>query len=353
MTQYSVGIVGCGTMGESHAEAYRACDGAEVVATADFDTDAREAFAETFGVPETYETHTAMLGAEDLDLVSVCTLHSTHAGITIDAAEAGVAGIYCEKPMATSLGEAEDMVDAARRNDVKLAVGHQRRFHPVQEAARELIADGAIDEPRTVTTRRDGGLLNWGTHMIDMGRFLLGEPDYEWVMGAVERRTDRHERGLAIEDRCVGQVCFDDGTRLTHENDMPGPEYADASLQVTGTGGVLDLELGSSVTVVNEEGRTKRSPPADHPTRAALVGELVEWIEGDRGDHRCSGAHGLEVTEIMMAIYESVRTNGVVFSPMRTRASPLERMIEEGDLPIEHPGAYDIRLPYGSVRMDE
>jgi predicted dehydrogenase len=255
--------------------------------------------------------------------------------------------------MATSLGEAEDMVDAARRNDVKLTVGHQRRFHPVQETARELIADGAIGEPRTVSTRKDGGLLNWGTHMIDMVRFLLDEPDYEWVMGAVERRTDRHERGLAIEDRCVGQICFADGTRLTHENDMPGPEYADASLQVSGTGGVIDLDLGSSVAVVNEDGHEEYAPAADRSTWVAQVAEFVEWIEGDREDHRCSGSHAREVTEIMMAIYESVRTNGVVTAPMRTRASPLERMIEDGDLPVEHPGAYDIRLPYASVRMEE
>jgi predicted dehydrogenase len=353
MTGYSVGVVGCGTMGKSHARAYRACDETEIVATADLDADARATFVEEFDVPAAYETHAAMLAAEDLDLVSVCTLHSTHAEITIDAAEAGAAGIYCEKPMATSLGEAEDMLDAARRNDAKLSVGHQRRFDPVQETARELIAEGAIGEPRTVATRKDGGLLNWGTHMIDMTRFLLGDPDYEWVMGAVERRTDRHERRLAIEDRCVGQICFEDGTRLTHENDMPGPEYADASLQVSGTGGVLDLDLGSSVAVVNEEGRTEYAPSADGLTRAAQVAEFLEWIEGDREDHRCSGAHAREVTEIMMAIYESVRTRGLVSAPMQTRASPLERMIADGDLPVEHPGAYDIRLPYASIRTDE
>lgn len=54
-----------------------------------------------------------------------------------------------------------------------------------------------------------------------------------------------------------------------------------------------------------------------------------------------------------MALYESVRTNGVVFAPMRTRENPLERMVEDGDLPVEYPGAYDIRLPYASVRLDD
>jgi predicted dehydrogenase len=350
--QYSVGIVGCGTMGRAHGRAYREHDRTEIEAVTDLDEATRTAFADEFGVAETYEDHAAMLTASDLDVVSVCTLHQTHADIVVDVAEAGVAGIRCEKPMATSLGEAMDMADAADRNDAKLSIGHQRRFDPVNEKARDLVADGAIGEVRTVIGRQGSGLLNWGTHVIDMVRYLLEDPGYEWVMGQVERETDRHERGLAIEDRCLGHVCFDDGARLTYESDMPDPAIGDAMIQVTGSEGVMELALDSSVTVTNADGTAEYAPDAQRSTHYRYVDDFVAWLDGDRPDHRCSADRALVGMEIMMVMYESARTRGVVESPLRTRANPLHEMIDAGDLPVEYPGAYDIRLPYASVRRD-
>ena len=353
MSQYSVGIVGCGTMGRKHAEAYEADDSTEIVAVADLDESVRTAHAEAFGVPATYETHADMLAAEDLDLVSVCTLHSTHAAITTDVADAGVEGIWCEKPMATSLGEAEDMIEAADRNGVKLTVAHQYRFNPVHEKARQLVADGAVGDPRFVTVQSSGGLLNMGTHMVDMARFFLDEPGYEWVMGQTERRTDRHERGIPIEDRCLGQVCLDDGTRLTVESDVPGPKLGNPWLQLSGTEGVLELDFNSSLTVTSGDGTAEYAPSADRSLRERYLDAFVEWLDGTREDHRCSASRAYTVTEILMAIYESSRTRGLVEAPLRTTANPLDVMIERGDLRVEHPGAYDIRLPNASVDRGE
>jgi predicted dehydrogenase len=350
----TVGIVGCGTMGQAHARTYRAHDRTNVVAAADFDEDALETFRTEHDIPSGYETHADMLAGEDLDLVSVCTLHSSHAGIVIDTAETGVEGIWCEKPLATSMGETRDILDAVDRNDVKLTVGHQRRFHPVHEKTRKLIAEGAIGEPQTVTGRRENGLLNWGTHIIDIVRFVLGDPAVEWVMGQVERQTDRHERGLAIEDRCLGHICFDDGTRLTYESDMPDPEIGESTIQIQGTRGSIDLDLCSSATVTNDSGtEVYDSSLGNDGMWAAYLDTHLAWLDNERDGHRCDGDQAEQVMEAMMGIYESARTGGVVETPMQTRANPLECMIDDGDIPVEHPGAYDIRLPYGSVRMDD
>jgi predicted dehydrogenase len=350
-TPYSIGIVGCGGMGRAHADVYAASDRAEVVAAADMSDDARAAFAAEYGVDETYGTHAEMVGAEDLDLdvVSICTWHSTHARIAVDAAEAGVEAIYCEKPMCTSLGEAEDMLDAAERNDVKLTVGHQRRFDPVHERARDLIQSGAIGDPVAVTTGMNSGLLNWGTHMIDITRYFLDDPGYEWVIGQVERTTDRHERKEPIEDRCVGHVCFEEDTRLTYESDMPDPDLGDATLHAQGTEGALALDLGSEVRVTNADGESTYAPEAEGSNRDRYVAALFDWLDGEAEGHRCGGQQALDVMELMMAIYESARTDGVVRAPLETRANPLRLMIENGDLPLETPGKYDIRIPYSSL----
>jgi len=350
---YDVGIVGCGGMGRAHAAAYREVDATRVVAAAEPAPSTRSAFAEQHGLASerTYSDHEALLDAEDLDLVSICTWHSTHARIAVDACEAGV-HVFCEKPMCTNLGEAEDMLDAAERNDVRLTVGHQRRFDPVHERAVDLIAEGAIGEPRTVVAAKGSGLINWGTHMVDLTRFLLDDPDVEWAMGSVQRDTDRHERNVPIEDRCVGHACFADGTRLTYESDMPAPALEGPSLQVTGSDGVLEIDLGTSVSVTNADGVDEYAPEAERPSREQYVAAMLEWIEGERSDHRCSGARAYPTMEVLMSIYESARTNGVVRAPLETRANPLLEMIDAGDLTVEHPGAYDIRIPYRSVRED-
>jgi predicted dehydrogenase len=346
---YRVGVVGCSTMGGIHTEHYDENDRTEVVAASDLSESAATSFASEYDVDATYTDHAAMLEAEALDVVSVCTWHSSHAQIAIDAAEAGVDGILCEKPMATSWGETEDMLDAADRNDVKLVVGHQRRFGPGNEEIKSLVESGAIGEPTNVIARNRDGLLNMGTHLVDATRYYLDDPDTAWVVGQVERKTDRHERQVPIEDRCLGHVCFEGGTRLTYESDLPNPDLEDATLRLTGTAGVIDHDYGSSFTLTNADGSQEISPEKAGTKHSRLVTEFVEWLDGDRDDHRCSGERAAATMEVMMGLYESARTRAVVEPPLQTRDNPLELMIESGDLPLEYPGEYDIRIPYRSL----
>lgn len=346
---YEVGIIGCGWMGEAHAQTFAKVPEFEVVAAADFDEDSLTQLADDYDVAGTYESHAEMLAEESLDVVSICTWHGTHANLTIDACEAGVSGVLCEKPMATNMGEVRDMLDAADRNDVALTIAHQRRYTPVHERVQEVIGDGAVGEPQVVRTGHGHGLLNWGTHLIDLGRYFLGDPDPVWVAGHVERETDRYERGQPIEDRCVGVIAFEGGARLVIEQDVPGPDATENLLQLYGSRGVMDLDLGRSATVTSPDGIDEYAPEADREDRLPLVEEFVELMEGDRTDHRCSGDAAARTMEIMMGLYESVRTHQLVELPVQTRDNPLEVLIDE-DLPPTYPGRYDIRIPYESVR---
>ena len=77
-----------------------------------------------------YRDPRVMLDSESLDVVSVCTWHGGHAPWTAAAAARRPKAILCEKPMAETIGRAEEMLVACQRNDVKLVIGHQRRFLP-------------------------------------------------------------------------------------------------------------------------------------------------------------------------------------------------------------------------------
>ena len=96
-----------------------------------------------------------MCQKEDLDIVSITTWQSVRAEPTIAAAENGVLGVITEKPMAASVGDAQDMMDACEKNGTKLVVGHQRRFTGQNCEARRLIQEGAINPKQCCAVIRD------------------------------------------------------------------------------------------------------------------------------------------------------------------------------------------------------
>ena len=125
---YRVGVIGCGGMGRSHANNWKNTGRAEVVTASDISDASAAKFAEEFALPTHYTDFTEMCEKEDLDIVSITTWQSVRAEPTIAAAENGVLGVITEKPMAACVGDAQDMMNTCEKNDVKLVVGHQRRF---------------------------------------------------------------------------------------------------------------------------------------------------------------------------------------------------------------------------------
>ncbi len=93
--------------------------------------------------------------------------------------------------MAVSLTEADRMIAACAARGTRLALGHQRRFYPGWTEARRLIGRGTIGRPVLVTGTVIDGLLNTGSHVVDGIRYALGDPQAEWVMGALEPTTAR------------------------------------------------------------------------------------------------------------------------------------------------------------------
>jgi predicted dehydrogenase len=363
MAKYRVGMVGCGGISRVHARAYEATENTEIFCCADIKEEAVNKFGEEFGILESarYLSHEDMLESEDVDIISVCTWHGSHAPITIDACKAGLKGVLCEKPMSTNLGDADAMLEAADKSGTKIAIGHQGRFRPISVKARELIKSGVIGAPTAVFRRAGDGLLNNGTHAIDGVRFMLGDPKAEWVMGQVSRHTDKWERRVRIEDCCMGLICFEGGTRFVIESDLPGPLPASSSIY--GTEGTIKIEKDLIYLMDNKHAgwrEIKPGEPEEKPEEAVMqegwsapaessptqVAELIGWIEGRIEEHRGAGRHARATMEIMMAIYESLRIHDVVHLPLQTKPSPLELMIDGGALPVTKPDKYDIRVPF-------
>ena len=329
MARYTAAIVGCGSIGNAHMEGYNLIDDIEVIAVCDPSLPARKTYMDEYGIEGEFESVAEMMAQAKPDIVSVCTWHLLHPAPTIDAAKGGAKGVICEKPMAIGMGAADSMVDGCTENGTKLVISHQRRFTPGWEKARALVEEGAIGEPLFVTNKVAEGLTNWGTHSIDGSRFVLGDPVAEWVMGAVERRTDRFERDTLVEDACMGLVHFAGGLQLFIQSDLMREGATAGSFDIRGSEGFLCVSE-TKVTLMNAAtngwqdialGLAEGDKAIGGNTNASQVKELIAWIEGDVEKHRNAGTTARETVEIMMALYESARQNHVIHMPLTERAT--------------------------------
>ena len=149
-----IGLIGCGGIAQSHLKALQSLPEFEVVAAADVDLSRAQQAAADYGIPQALDSYTAMLQG-DLDAVSICLPHHLHREATVAALQAGK-HVLCEKPMATTLADADAMIAAAEAADRTLMIGQVLRFRPANQRAREIILDDGIGEVRQVIRRRYG-----------------------------------------------------------------------------------------------------------------------------------------------------------------------------------------------------
>jgi predicted dehydrogenase len=374
MSRYRTAIIACGNIARVHARAWQNVPGrpVEIGAIADTHPDALREFGDFFGVPESkrYTDYREMLDRERPDFVDVCSWHGQHAEMVIAAAARRPKAIICQKPMALSLGEAERMMIACERNGVKLLVSYQRPHHAVWLKARELIREGIIGKIVHIMVS-DGTLLNTNSHNIRLALFLAGEPRVEWVMGAVERTTEVMERGFPAEDRTLGLAGLEGGATLLIQGGFRSPYRTGQGARVVGTEGLMELGVarppddqlrsdgamwqpeGSSAKYNDEWGWArylnatsagwKEIEAPWHDCWVHQCQEAIDWVEGRISDPISSAAKAYAVQEVMMALYESARKRQRIDLPLKTRVNPLQLMIEQGDLKVEWPGAYELR----------
>lgn len=197
-----VGIIGTGWIAESHVESYKQMPDVEIVAAADLIPGKAEAFFEKYGVPgvRCYPDHKAMLDAEELDAVSVCTYNATHAECTIYALQKGV-NVLLEKPMCVTVEEAADIIRAERESGMLLSIGFQPRMDENMKMIKKIVDSGALGEIYYIQTgggrRRGvpnstfiekktagiGALGDIGCYSLDMVLNAIGYPKPLTVTG--------------------------------------------------------------------------------------------------------------------------------------------------------------------------
>lgn len=354
-----VGVIGCGSMARNHTYGYLNSSLFEIVALSDLSESAMSDFDDRFNEysdykPEHFTDFREMLQKTKPEVVSVGVWHKGHSPVTIAAAASeGVKAVLCEKPMADSLAAAQEMLTVCDRNNVKLIIGHQRRFLPAYTLAKKMIEDGEIGDVRLITSVAGDGLPNYATHQTDMFRYLLGDIECEWVMGNVERDTDHWERATRIEDRALAVYGFENQAQAMIVSDLTPVRWQGA--RIYGSDGMIemttdDLQLMNS----RASGWQQHKPDGEFfkygaerfewvEGGAGQARELSDWVTGVGSTHRNNGENGYKALEMIHAVYESARLHNQINLPMKTMANPLDVMIDSGHLPVRYPGRHDIR----------
>ena len=342
--------VGC-RMGRAHARAMADLAAYELVAVCDLDRETAQRVAEQTGGPSVYTDFDSMLKEVRPEVVGIATPSASHAMLTIQAVEAGVKGVYCEKPMATCLADARAMVAVCRQNGAALVINHQRRMSAPFCMMRYLIAEGAVGEVVLIRGTCGGDILSDGTHTVDTIFHLAGDIEVKWVLGQVYRETPNPETersegyqvsggwryGHPVETGAMATFEFENGIRgemLTGEVRFPGRGYQD--IEVFGTRGRLwrPGDKGDPELLIQDDrsGGWREVPMADAsgPDASSAIpdayGAFAHTVcEG--AYHPLCGDNALRGFGVVMGVYESARLRTKVGLPLTQPRFPLEMMV--------------------------
>ena len=152
-----IGLVGTGEIGQVHAQAHAATEGTELCLAALVQPEAEQRFSEQYAA-RLYPSFDALLEDATVDAVDICLPNDLHRQFAVRALQAGK-HVLCEKPIALTLDDADAMLDAARRADRFLMIGHVLRFWPEYRTAKEALDAGTVGQPLAISARRMVSLL--------------------------------------------------------------------------------------------------------------------------------------------------------------------------------------------------
>ena len=295
-------VIGLGAMGQHHVRVYKEL-GCELAGVADADINRAREIGEKYNT-RYFSDYRNLLGCADL--VSIAVPTSAHKDV---ACEFIKSGIHClvEKPVASSVAEAEIMIEAARDNNVKLMIGHIERFNPVISKLKELIDEGALGKVMLVSTRRVGPfqprirdvgiIIDSATHDIDAARFLTGrEPVAVYSKAGRFKHPSREDHALIMLD-------FGDSAASIEVNWFTPHKVR--TLVATGSEGIAYLDyIDQTLTVHNSHQESRMKIEKAEPLKT----EIAHFIACVKNNTKplVDGLEGLNTLKIALAASEVV-----------------------------------------------
>ncbi len=336
MGRMKMGVIGLG-MGRGHARGYHSHEQAELVAICDMDEARLRDVQNELDVPRTYTDAEAMFEAEDLDAVSIAVPNKFHAPLTIAALQRGL-HVLCEKPMAMTVAEAQEMNAAAAAAQRNLMINFSFRFTEAAYALKQQVEAGVVGDiyfGRSVWHRRrgmprfggwfgikelsgGGPLIDLGVHRLDLALWLMGYPEPVAVTGSTYDRiarpiAEREGKQFDVEDLACGLIKFANGATLILEAswalNQQDREHMTTNLYGDRGGLVHRNVTGGydfTAEIFTDEGGDQFSKTLNwrSDTTPSSYHEFVDSLLEQRPP-MATGEQGLKVMKILEGIYRS------------------------------------------------
>lgn len=371
-----IGHTGRGNYGHGLDVMWQKLANVELVGVADADAAGLQSATKLLGIQTGFADYHRMLTDVRPDIAVIAPRHvDQHHEMLLASIAAGVRGVFIEKPFVRTPQEGDEVLSAAARAGVQIAVAHRNRCHPVLPVIRRLLEEGLIGRVLELRGRgkedpRGGSLDLWvlGSHVMNLAAYFGGAPRAcsAGVFVGGEPATGEHVQdgaeglGLMAGDEVharfelsSGLPFFFDSLKNARLQKEASARPASFGLQIIGTTGIVDLRADQ-----HPFARVRQGSPFDPDASAGnwqvistagvgqpeplanLAGDLSGQLTGGRdllaaiAEHRpplCDGAQGLQTVEMICSVFESHRQGGrrVTF-PLETRVNPWSLMRENG-----------------------
>lgn len=331
-------VFGAGFWSRFQLAAWQEIAGVRCVAIYNRTLSKAEELARAFDIPTIYHDAEDLLDAEEVDFVDVITHPSTHSHLVQLAARQHVP-VICQKPMATSLTEAEQMVRVCSESDVPFYIHENWRWQRQIREFKNVIDSGQIGSPFRARIFLVSGypvfdnepsmidqdqfvLLDMGTHILDVARFLFGEADRLYC------QTHHVQEDIKGEDAATVMMHMRNGATVTCYMGFPGhflehDVFTQTLMLVEGNKGSAELDRDYWIRVTTKSGTyANRYQPVwrpwmnpqylpSHASIATCSAHLLRALRGE-GQAETTGEDNLKSIRLTFAAYESARSGQTV-----------------------------------------
>ncbi len=363
--KYRVGVIGHtgrGNYGHGLDRGWLEIPEAEIVAVADANPGGLATAVKRLGNPKPFADYREMLEETKPDLLSICPRWiDQHHDMVLAAIDAGVRGIYLEKPFSRTLVEADQMVAACKKHNVKLAIAHYDRYSQKLPVIWDLIKSGRLGQivefrVRGKSDHRGGGEDLWvlGTHTLNLMNHFGGQP--EWCFGRVWQQGHPVTSADVVNGaEGIGPLAGDE-VHAMYRLSSGTIGYFDSvrntrgrptrfGISIHGSQGIVELHdaghlpkasflpdsswspgrTGKQWLPISSAGVGEPEPLENrglHGSNVLAAKDLIAAVEEDR-QPVSNMEEARTATEMIVAVFESHRTGGPVEFPLATRENPL------------------------------
>ena len=334
MNKLRCAVIGCGRIGcgfdddsngiiRTHAGSYYKNSKTKLVALCDIDKNKLKKYGTKYQVSGLYEHSFEMFKNENIECVSICTLAETHLELVKEAAKFNIKGIFLEKPISSTLLEAQKIIEICKKNKISLVIDHQRRFDPFYVKIKQLIRQKILGEIQIINVYYGSGIGNTGTHLFDILRLFFGEIRSVQAIQSKNNSNNYMDPNLDVMLEFMNSI-------ICRIQALDYGNYALFEMDIFGTLGRIRLDLALNKieyfkinnknslvykNLIPSKIEIKRS---HHSSIELGLKNLIESMKTKK-ESQSTGFDGYKSLELIIASIQSVKTNKKIYIPLKNK----------------------------------